>query len=105
MAQPSLFDPRARTSDPSTSHLAAVRVRPGNAELVKAIRQYVYEYGPSTAFEIADSLEGRWQHDTIRSACARAGLDKVDGGETPRGRPCCVYGLRTTLVSVPGGVL
>lgn len=94
--------PRARRTDPSTSQRAAQIVTPGNAELIKAIRAYLWAWGPSTAFEIADALEGRWAHDTIRTACARAGLMKVTGGTTPRGNPCCIYGLPVEIVDTRG---
>lgn len=87
--------PRARTTDPITAQEAAESVKPANGELVAAIRRHVYMYGPLSAFEIADALEGRWQHDTIRSAVSRAGLSKCDfWGVTPGGRRCTLYVLR-----------
>ena len=93
--------PRARVTDPLTAAAAARDVEPGNTALVAAIRSYVYRYGPATAFEIADALAGRWQHDTIRSACARARLDRnVGAGLSPGGRPCCLYFLHTDVVTV-----
>lgn len=103
MTAPTLFDmPLARATDPRPAHLAAAKVRPGNAALVKAIRAFLIENGPSTAFEIADALEGRWQHDSIRSACARAGLESYQGGETPRGNPCLCYYVAEAHVVVAG---
>ncbi len=91
--------PLARLSDPSTAHHAARIVEPGNGELVEAIRRIVYLYGPLTAWEVADMLyrnprnAKRWQPDTIRTACARAGLVKHEGGRSPGGRPACLYAL------------
>ncbi len=88
--------PLARLSDPSTSHEAARILTPGNAELEQAIRKCVYIYGPLTAWEIADRVAGsRWQYDTVRSGCARAGLRKVEGtgARSPGGRPCVLYAL------------
>lgn len=111
-----LFDvdapPRARTTDPSTSHEAAEVIAPGNSELVEAIRKYVTKYGMATAWQIAAGVRaanpGRWQEDSIRSACARADLVKLEGwGESPGGRRCCLYTLsnqyqRTEPVEIYG---
>lgn len=95
--QPTLVPPRARRTDPEPSHLAVETIRPGNAKLVEAIRRACWTLGPSTAYDIADEVEarfpGRWGSDTIRTACARAGLTKFEGGTTPRGNPCCLYGV------------
>jgi hypothetical protein len=97
VTQASLFDqPRARFTDPDTSRMAAEIVSPGNGALINAIRKCVYLYGPLTAWEIADKVAGtRWQYDTVRSACARAGLRKIEGtpARSPGGRPCCLYSL------------
>ena len=90
--------PRARLSDPVTAHEAASVVAPGNADLIRAIRSYVWSHGASTAFEVADALAGRWQPDSIRTAMARAGLEKWEGGQTPNGRRCMLYGLPTETV-------
>ena len=90
--------PRARQTDPPTAHNAASLTQPGNHTLTKTIRNYVWTHGPSTSFEIADALQGRWQHDTIRTACARAGLVKFEGGITPGGRACLLYGLYSETV-------
>lgn len=100
--QLSLIEPRARAHDPATARAAAESVKPGNAALIKAIRAYLWEYGASTAFEVADVLEGRWAHDTIRTACARAGLVKFPGGETPRGHACVLYALPVENVKTNG---
>lgn len=114
MTAPTLFDadgiaaqPRVRNTDPDTSRLARDRVRHGNAELVKAIRAYVTLYGPSSAWEIADGVAGvRWQYDTVRSACARSGLEKLERwGESPGGRSCCLYRLAVESVDVHGETL
>jgi hypothetical protein len=102
VGQLTLLDPRARTTDPAASHLAAESVARGNQDLIKAIRAFVWSHGPSTAFEVAAALEGRWQSDTVRSALARAGLTKFDGGETPRGRPCSLYALQSDPVATNG---
>ncbi len=97
MTMPSLFDtPRARATDPTTAHEAAKITRPGNAELINAIRWYVQRRpAPVSAYEIADAIAGyRWQHDTVRTAVSRAGLHCVDtDGLTPRGRRCTRYVL------------
>lgn len=90
--------PPARRSDPETSHLAAEQTAPGNRPLITAIRQFVAERGHSTAFQIAAGVErawpDRWGADTIRSACARARLVKVDhDGLSPGGRPACRYAI------------
>ena len=77
-----------------------------NADLIKAIRSYVWTFGPSTAYEIAEGLAGsRWQPDTVRTACARAGLKKacgIDNVVTPGGRPCALYCLPTETVPTHG---
>jgi hypothetical protein len=92
--------PLARDTDPITSHEAAASVR-DNSELIRYIRSYVRVHGPVDAFTIADAVQNRygqrWQEDTIRSACARAGLEKHDTvyALTPGGRRCCCYVLRT----------
>ena len=99
-------EPRARLSDPISAHEAASVVKPGNADLIKAIRSYVWTFGPSTAYEIAEGLAGsRWQPDTVRTACARAGLKKacgIDNVVTPGGRPCALYCLPTETVPTHG---
>ena len=111
MNTPTLFDAlpaRARSTDPTTAHRAAEIVKRGNADLVRAIRQYVTLYGPSTAWEIAQGVAGdRWQFDTVRSACARSGLEKLERwGESPGGRACCLYAIRIESVDFgTGGVL
>jgi hypothetical protein len=103
-AQQSLFDPRARLSDPIASHLAAAVVKDGNDELVKRIRRLVTLWGPLSAWEIADriveSCGDRWDGSTIRTACARAGLHKSSDPylRSPRGRPCHAYTMDTETV-------
>ena len=100
-----LLEPAARHTDPNTSRIAAETVKPGNGDLIKAIRQYVFEHGPSTGFEIAAALEGRWGADTVRTACARAGLRKIEGGITPRGNACVLYTLQAEVVEALGELL
>ncbi len=90
--------PLARLTDPTTSFDAASVLEPGNAYLVAAIRATVRKYGPQTSYEIADRVTAthgdRWQRDSIRSACARAGLVKLEGaGRSPSGRRACWYDL------------
>lgn len=90
--------PLARNSDPVTSREAAERVKPGNGELVRAIRFAVGVHAhdpayPWTAFDIAEQVEvdypGRWAESTIRTAVSRAGLTAVDvKGKSPRGQRC-----------------
>lgn len=94
---PTLFDvePAARSTDPAASHAAARTVRPANNELVAAIRAVVRAAGPTTQHTIAQCVmedhPGRWQADTIRTACnpSRSGLVLVgntnDDGVTGRG--------------------
>lgn len=90
-------EPRARRADAPTAHEAASVMKPGNEDCIARIRRWMFGHGPATAFQIADALvtEGRWQHDTIRSAVCRAGL--VEVGTEPRhgthGRHVIVYGL------------
>lgn len=93
---PSLFD--SRLTDPSTSDLAAERVRPARRALIDAIRAQFGEGMRLTQFEIATFVEqvypGRWSEATIRSCCARAGLRAVDTkGTTPRGSRCIRFEL------------
>ncbi len=106
-AQLDLFsNPLARNSDPITAHEAANGIKPGNAELIMAIRRYAFLYGASTAFQIAESLSasGRWQEDTVRTAVSRSGLTKWPGGITPGGRPCSLYGTAGVNVETHGRV-
>jgi hypothetical protein len=114
---PSLFEPsdremldrrapRARASDPSSSHEAAAIIKPANAEMVQAIRKAVWTLGASTAFEIAQEVDrtnpGRWQPDSLRTACSRAGLVKFEGGRTPGGRSCMLYAIAHDDVETRG---
>ncbi len=99
--QDSLFDqPHARNSDPNSSHQAAAVMRPGSDHLIGLIRSFVASYGPSTAYEIANAVAGsRYQHDSVRSACSRAGLVKLEGqGRSPGNRPCCKYAFPPAVV-------
>lgn len=102
-----LAQPRARLSDPPTCALAAEVVKRGNGALIAAIRRYVLIYGPSTSWEIAQGVAGtRWQFDTVRTACARAGLVKLDKwGESPGGRPATLYALAIERADIVGDVL
>src|SRR6185369_15114118 len=79
----SLFDePRARSTDPATSHRAAELVRPVNSELIEYSHAALARGGLLTHEEIADAVDGaqpdRWTRGTIVSACARAGLFEWD---------------------------
>lgn len=69
--------PRARRTDPSASHEAASVVEGSNRDLVEMIRAVVWGRC-LTQFDIAAEVQARrpgvWQSDTIRTACARAGL-------------------------------
>jgi hypothetical protein len=88
--------PRARKRDPQTSREAAERVKPGNAELVYAIRWWVgLQREPKSQFDIADALHcRRWQRDTIRSAVSRSRLvEHKNACRTPGGRKCNGYSL------------
>lgn len=89
--------PLARATDPSTSHLAAVSVRPANQELVGEIRKAIDRLGPLTHQEIAEAVDlaqpGRWMTCTIVTACARAGLHEWDRDMNPRGRWVTVWSL------------
>jgi hypothetical protein len=94
----SLFDqPRARPSDPSTSHLAAAVVQPGNDDAVAYIRKALERYGPLTheqiATEVMRAQPGRWLHGSIVSAAARAGLHEWDRDLNSRGRQVIVWSL------------
>lgn len=101
MTAPTLFDqlePRARRSDPVTSHEAAAKVAPGRSELVEAIRWTLHGCEPATAFEIAAAVErshpGRWDEGTVRTAIKRADLVAVDDlGISPRGIRCLRFVL------------
>lgn len=102
MTQLSLDDlPRARATDPHTSHLAAAVIEPGLNEMQVAIRRFVRVNGPATAFEIADAVAGdRWQHDSVRAEVARL-LNKSDSlGRSPGGRPCVRYELPDEIEGV-----
>jgi hypothetical protein len=95
---PTLFDemPKARLSDPQTSHEAAERVQRSSRELTDAIRWWLAKQGgPRTAFEIGDAIAGyRWSHASVRSGVSRAGLRVVDeNGRSPRGQKARRYSL------------
>ena len=97
----------ARTTDPDTSHQAARQVTRSNPELVKAIRKALMDFGPLTAWEIADHVierhGTRWASDSIRTACARSGLGRYElDGASPRGNRCMVYCLDRETVEVRG---
>lgn len=97
MAQLEFFAPLARSSDPQPSHDAAESVKPSNEKVIRAIREYVRLYGPCSRFDIADSLHRQLgvQHDTIRTAVSRAGLEAhTYRGVSPSGRLCTLYVLR-----------
>lgn len=89
--------PLARLSDPATSHLAAVSVRPANAELVTEIRRAIDRLGPLTHEEISVEVEhaqpNRWTQGTIVTACARACLYEWDVVLNSRRRPVVVWSL------------
>lgn len=93
--------PRARHSDPDTSHQAAAVVKQGSAAMNAAILCVVEWYWsltgePATAFQIAHRVEelepDRWDEGGIRSAVSRLGkrglLVKDGKGKSPRGQPC-----------------
>ena len=103
------FGPTSRMTDPDTSRQAATTVEAANMTLVTAIRRQLWLYGPQTAFEIADAIcrlfGDRWQPDTVRTACARAGLRKSYArGLTPGGRPCVMYVLEADVTADIGTV-
>lgn len=94
---PTLFDePPVRATDPQSSRDAAATAKAGNDDLLREIRAYVLNAAPRpvTAFDIADAVHessrGRWQLDSIRSACVPkrgARLRFVDKqGVSPGGR-------------------
>ena len=94
----SLFDqPRARATDPVTSHLAAVSVTPANDDLKQYIHRAIERCGPLTQEQIATEVEraqpNRWTRGTVVSACARADLFKWDIDTNARGRQVIVWSL------------
>lgn len=111
MQTESLFDlPKARASDPSTSHEAAASVRPAqeelNIEIISVIRSAPF---PVTAFDIARMVQAfnwnRWDEGTVRtrvSALRKEGrIAFADGaGVSPRGRRCDRFHLPSRLVRV-----
>jgi hypothetical protein len=112
MTQLSLSEvfPRARDTDPDTSHAAARAVQPGNSALVCAIRAVVRSYGPMTQFSIARVVErehpDHWSEPTIRTACARAGLTRLNMWErSPRGHRAYLFDLGLETVKTTGEVL
>lgn len=115
IAQLDLFsEPRARTTDPGTSHLAAVSVKPANAELVGCIRQAIDRRGPLTheeiVSEVGEAQPGRWLAATVVSACARAGLHAWDRDLNSRGRWVTVWSTTRVVdgvetIQVAGDVL
>ncbi len=72
--------PRARHSDPLSSHEAGAVIAPSADVLRDTIRRVVAGRGPMTAWAIADEVArlhpNRWKESSIRSACApkRSGL-------------------------------
>jgi hypothetical protein len=97
--------PRARHTDPSSSHEAATRIRTGNGALIAAIRDTLAAAGrPLTQYEIAEQVgrawPGRWQADSIRTACARARLELVDRVQV-EGRWYSRYRLNPTQETTP----
>lgn len=82
--------PRARETDPSTSHEAARVVKEGNSALVHEIKRAITLHGPKTQFQLASYIgarhPARWTEATIRSACARAGLEECGETTNSRGR-------------------
>lgn len=108
---PTLFDqPRARHSDPSSSHEAAASVRPAqeelNIEIIGAVRCRPF---PVTAFDIAQIVQAcnpdRWDEGTIRTRVSALGkqgrLVRADhAGLSPRGQRCARWYLPSRLVRV-----
>lgn len=90
------LEPRARHSDPETSHRAAAAVKPGGKEMNEAILRAAHPTHAYTAFEIAQNIAyftpNRWDEGSLRSAVSRLGkrglLVKDGKGKSPRGQPC-----------------
>lgn len=107
----SLFDePRARVTDPVTSHLAAVSVRPGAREHEQAIVKVLERYGPLTHEDIVRYVEAafprRWKWTTTVSACARVPLFEYGTETNERGHPVKVWSLTDEAETVQtSGVL
>ncbi len=98
--QLTLAEPRARLTDGPTAHEAASVVAAGNAELISAIRRWVFSHGVSTQEEIAiglapDESVSRWRRSTIITACARAGLTQCGTDFNRRGRRVALWGVET----------
>ncbi len=83
--------PRARASDPWTSHAAAASITPGSSEgrILDALR-----FGPLTDEELEDVLAGRTKRGTITTARSR--LSKPDD-RPGRERPPLVVSVGTKL--------
>jgi predicted ArsR family transcriptional regulator len=96
--QPSLWDvppPRARRTDPVTSHLAAASMIEGAASQRAAIVRALKEHGPMTANEM-DRMHG-WRDATAGrrlSELREAGAVVADGTRlTESGRSASLYRL------------
>jgi hypothetical protein len=88
--------PRARSTDPATSHSAARSVRPGVRAAQYAQIAYALRYGgPATAHELADKCRGQNQYTISRCLPEMRALGQVaDSGQVrmgPSGRPCTVW--------------
>lgn len=98
-------EPRARHSDPGTSHQAAAKVKPGsaamNAAILETVRVGRLYGGALTAFEIAEYVQithpRRWDEGSVRTAVSRLGkrglLVKDGKGKSPRGQPADTWRL------------
>lgn len=92
-----------RSSDPITSHLAAVRSRPGGPSLESAILVNVPTewQGRASAFDLARNVEGmhpgRWTEGSVRTAVSRlwrsGALVKDGRALNPRGNAVDTFHL------------
>lgn len=106
-AQLDLFAPRARHSDPITSHEAAAFKRPSAERHLRDIRRWFTLYGPATQMECAIALEALgWKRSSTISACnpKRSGLEivgkwrELDVHGNPHGPAMNLYALRCDTV-------
>ena len=96
MNQPSLFDaPRARTTDPATSHAAADVVRPRIGSIQRQVLNAFHRLGPMTA-RTAERLPifDAYGFSTIRkriSELCRAGYLDIEGIDNSKRAPASIY--------------
>ncbi len=97
IAQPDLFTPLARHSDPETSHAAAQSMRRGASVQREQIVNALRAYGPLNHWEL-DNLLG-WQHPTAARRMkelvdARRVIKTSRTSATGSGRQATVYEAR-----------